>query len=1596
MITLQSKKIRASLPEKPGRKRELANISLLIGLIITCLFSSAIADPDISVEPSTIYLPPSDNSCSFVISNSGDATAWTLTENTNWITGVDPDSGNLAQNDSITITVTINRTGIDAREYQGIITLTYGSNTKEIKIKLSVAGAVQQWPFNPRNQAHCFDHCMGGYQGNSGFHVAIDLPKAGNTDVFSVIQGVLRKKTGSGINGVVWVSPTAGASIAWSHGHLDHIPAGFKDVENDGQANATNIALNTVIGKVFVWKGRGGVTDHLHLEKIAPKQWYDAINNPLHELSPSPGMAAKISPVLFKKDNDDYRNRKTTHDFDRLIDRARVIHDDVDLVSHATTEVTQCATRKNYAETNANSYKATGLKDAAGHNISERYLMDWTVVGPRDRAKAELTYDLKHRTDAKYYYFNYFLLTNCGKKLDTEIRTANNAIINVMKNAWQTKVHKDAVDDNEMVGPTGTDDDEATKNGDAKYPDGLYTVTTKAKVFPTPGGGFLREDERESETEQFDTAYVNNFSQTIIPEFPYYVGGEVVKASGGNYIPGKNYIIYLTEPQEWPDHKDIAPPPEVVTTTSVTANDDGDIPMTEIWESYQPNGIGYDIVVDYDKDSLYHLPREGETIDALNHIYEPAPVGNICSDDILPIPLPCVTFGNSCVYTDDYAYDGPDVVYQTTLDTCQLLTISLCNTGPYFDTHLLVYPEDDCGGTPIAEDDDGCSEPESGVSLIEDLRLEAGTYYVIVDAHNGECGNYFLEIDAEPCPPRPDNDACADAIDITAYPDSVCGTTIGADSDCPGVLDNNAVWYTFDLPFDHNEVIIDYCSGETDIDSADTFSEVLYSGCPADSSECGSYINAYMVEFVDCDDSTVSPRLTWLNLPGPATYFLPVYFDSGIDFCFDMNVNEHFPVVIDCEEYSITYDEYELCGDSINNGCNIGSGIENFEMIGYEDTICGSSWSDSLSCDSDWYLVSIAEPGYISMSTIAEFPVYISFMESGDCDPPTYTILDYTTSTAGESAQISAWIEPGAFWFQVKPSELCNMPCDGSGVYGNNYVTTISIERGMPEISIDPTSIYATAECSYTEILTIDNIGSLTSRLTFRVFASTDPYGQICTKAAKPHDKFGDDFSISFSSAKDYDKLGFFGKPNVPRLILQGGDRIDDAQDIGDPALPYIDSGATNGYTDDYDVPCPYESGSPEVVYKWTPSMYTHVDIDLGGSGYDTKLYVYDADTNVVDCDDDYNPDWTSAIVQMPVAAGEVYYIVIDGFDGDYGDYAMEIRENTTCEISYPQWTDSESEDCGENVNNGCSSMPPSMEFETIECWAEIAGTIWSDSTDRDTDWYLLELEEPSIIAWSIIAEFPSAIAVFDGNQNCHGDTIDYAMADPCSTASITVNLAAGNWYLWAGPSGWYDIQCEGGGDYPNNYIASLSCGEPWLSVDLYGGTVGEGEPQVDVTVSINAADLDTGTYTGNIEFYSNDMLYPVVSIPVTLEHPNECIPGYEYIPGDCNMSNGLWPVTVVGGDVTYLVNYFIQMNDGCKIDGFFMSADVNGDCLVIGSDVTRMVNYFRMTGDIEYCADYEPLWPTPEDCPVDPPDGWPNCDPPPPASTTVPVDLTK
>ncbi|MCP4580948.1 MAG: hypothetical protein GY839_04980 [candidate division Zixibacteria bacterium] len=103
----------------------------------------------------------------------------------------------------------------------------------------------------------------------------------------------------------------------------------------------------------------------------------------------------------------------------------------------------------------------------------------------------------------------------------------------------------------------------------------------------------------------------------------------------------------------------------------------------------------------------------------------------------------------------------------------------------------------------------------------------------------------------------------------------------------------------------------------------------------------------------------------------------------------------------------------------------------------------------------------------------------------------------------------------------------------------------------------------------------------------------------------------------------------------------------------------------------------------------------------------------------------------------------------------------------------------------------------------------------------------------------------------------------------------------------------------------------------------------------------------------------------------------------YKYLPGDANMSVGVWPPMCIGSDVTYMVGYFrgLPTSIPCELDGYWSSADVNGDCLIIGSDVTALVGVFRGMGSPSWCPDYEPAWPTPDDVPVEAPSGWPNCD---------------
>ena len=128
-----------------------------------------------------------------------------------------------------------------------------------------------------------------------------------------------------------------------------------------------------------------------------------------------------------------------------------------------------------------------------------------------------------------------------------------------------------------------------------------------------------------------------------------------------------------------------------------------------------------------------------------------------------------------------------------------------------------------------------------------------------------------------------------------------------------------------------------------------------------------------------------------------------------------------------------------------------------------------------------------------------------------------------------------------------------------------------------------------------------------------------------------------------------------------------GGETIESAIEI---VLPFSDTGATCDNIDDYDVACPYSgSTSPDVVYTFLASSESNVRIDLCGSSYDTKVYLYDEDLNVIACNDDFYSgppcgSYVSLLELVPVQAGSRYYVVVDGYGGDCGEYFLTVEND--------------------------------------------------------------------------------------------------------------------------------------------------------------------------------------------------------------------------------------------------------------------------------------------------------------------------------------------
>jgi hypothetical protein len=261
---------------------------------------------------------------------------------------------------------------------------------------------------------------------------------------------------------------------------------------------------------------------------------------------------------------------------------------------------------------------------------------------------------------------------------------------------------------------------------------------------------------------------------------------------------------------------------------------------------------------------------------------------------------------------------------------------------------------------------------------------------------------------------------------------------------------------------------------------------------------------------------------------------------------------------------------------------------------------------------------------------------------------------------------------------------------------------------------------------------------------------------------------------------------------NVPAPARQGGDTILDAVAV---TLPVINgAGTTVGYTDDYDEVCPYDgSTSPDVVYTFTPDSDLAIDIDLLGSTYDTKLYVYDGDLNLVACNDDFYPDYVSKLENVAVMGGVQYFVIVDGYGGDAGDYVINIVTFEPCVVDCPAGADLEGEPplvngYDDQYNGGCNT-PGTEPFQAITNPLFCGVTGFYDA-GRDTDWFIYVMPESGVLEVTGDAEGPTYMFEL-GPQDCANvAVIQNVIMGPCAEATMTITGAPGSdvWF-WVGPT---------------------------------------------------------------------------------------------------------------------------------------------------------------------------------------------------------------
>jgi len=531
----------------------------------------------------------------------------------------------------------------------------------------------------------------------------------------------------------------------------------------------------------------------------------------------------------------------------------------------------------------------------------------------------------------------------------------------------------------------------------------------------------------------------------------------------------------------------------------------------------------------------------------------------------------------------------------------------------FSDVVIALYTADECSGELVEVE--ACSDfPENFSGIYEE-----GTYYVRLRPWSTAL-EFTIELN---CATPPENDLPCNAIELNCDSGNILGSTIGAtdDEECGGAAGGAGVWYVFTSDID-GTMRLNTCQDNSPNTDYDSDISIFTGDC--DDLTCYQYVDGPF----DCG---FHADITFEVLNG-TTYYIQVHGWTQ-EGNFDMEVTCE-EVILDCPGLG-----------NIGDPCDDGDPGTVFDEI-TEDCVCeGTPPPPGQVCGIP---IDVTSLPYQDIDNTSNF---LDDYDGADLPPlaPDAISNGFSTLYIGGDEVVYAYTPTEDQFIDVTLSNHGNWV----GLFvitGCPFESTVGSHTAFDNLGREIEMLPVTAGTTYYVVISTWPAPQSTAyQLNINIAGFDCPdleadFGDPCDD--------GDPLTTDDEVTLDCECVGV---PTIPGQIC--GNSIE----VTEP-LPYLTSGNTADYFDDYDgddVPplapdaitngfSDFYLGGDEVVYEYTPSEDQLIDVTVTGQGNWTGLFVFTGCPfeSTVGSHTAFS-DPNREIEGLPVTAGETYYVVI-------------------------------------------------------------------------------------------------------------------------------------------------------------------------------------------------------------------------------------------------------------------------------------------------------------------------------------------------------------